>query len=52
MEQKEFWVDFSGSFKIKASNDDVAKAKVIGTLGDLNVKYIEVNCVEEIENND
>ncbi len=52
MEQKEFWVDFSGSFKIKASNEDIAKAKVVGMLGDLNVKYLEVNCVEEVEEND
>jgi hypothetical protein len=50
MEQKEFWVDFSGSFKIKATNEDVAKTRVVEMLNDLSIKYIDVNCVEEIEN--
>ena len=50
MEQKEFWVDFSGSFRIKAPNEDVAKTRVVEILNDLNIKYIDVNFAEEIEN--
>lgn len=47
---KEFWVDFQGSIKVKASDWEIAKAKAIGTLGDVGVRYLQIDNVEEIEN--
>jgi hypothetical protein len=49
MEQKEFWVDIDCSFKVKASNEEIAKDKVIAMLGDNGGYYINVSDVEEIE---
>ena len=49
MEQKEFWVDVDCSFKVKASNEEIAKDKVIAMLGDNSGYYINVSDVEEIE---
>ena len=49
MEQKEFWVDVDCSFKVKASNEEIAKDKVIAMLGDNGGYYINVSDVEEIE---
>lgn len=49
MEQKEFWVDFDCSFKVKASNEEIAKDKVIAMLGDNGDYYINISDVEEIE---
>ena len=49
MEQKEFWVDIDCSFKVKASNEKIAKDKVIAMLGDNGGRYINISDVEEIE---
>ena len=47
---KEFWVDFQGSIKIKASDWEAARDKAIGTLGDVGVKYLQIDEVEEVDN--
>ena len=49
MEQKEFWVDIDCSFKVKASNEEIAIDKVIAMLGDNGGCYINISDVEEIE---
>ena len=49
MEQKEFWVDIDCSFKVKASNEEIAKDKVIAMLGDNGGYYINISDVEEIK---
>lgn len=50
MEQKEFWIDVDCSFKIKASDVEIAKNKAIAILGDNGGRYINVFNAEEIKN--
>ena len=47
---KEFWVDFQGSIKIKASDWETARDKTIGILGDIGTNYLQIDDVEEIKN--
>lgn len=47
MRQKDFWVDISCSFKVKAENEETAMVKIISWLSENGGCYIEVSDCEE-----